>query len=72
MGLDGPEDFIYSHINEINKTRDILSYTDLNVYNKYNFETLVETYTSLLDASKNLYQINKVDSSYTLIVILEI
>ena len=66
LGLDGPQDFIYSHINEINKSSNTLSYTDLNIYNKYDFESLVETTSELVDASKNLYQINRIDTPYSL------
>lgn len=66
LGLDGPSDFIYSHMNEINKSMNTLSYTDNNIYNKYNFESLVETTSELVDISKNLYEINRIDTEYTL------
>ena len=66
LGLDGPKDFIYSHINEINKSRDTLSHTDSNIYDKYNFESLIKTTSVLVDTNKNLYQINRIDTPYTL------
>lgn len=66
LGLDGPQDFIYSHINEINSSINRLSYVNLETYNKYNFETLIESSNVLIDVSRNIYEVRKIDTFYTL------